>query len=112
MIDTYNPEDFERLKQEVETLVGRSVKTPKDFEFLSRQIEGYTNETISVSTLKRMWGYVASPCKPSKYNLNLLSRMIGYSDWEAFSGGNEVMSSSRFFVKSKLIAMPCRRGNR
>lgn len=55
MIDTYNPEDFERLKQEVETLVGRSVKTPKDFEFLSRQIEGYTNETISVSTLKRMW---------------------------------------------------------
>ena len=86
MIDNYNPEDFERLKQEVETLVGRSVKTPKDFEFLSRQIEGYTNETISVSTLKRMWGYVASPCKPSKYNLNLLSRMIGYSDWEAFSG--------------------------
>ena len=75
MIDNYNPEDFERLKQEVETLVGRSVKTPKDFEFLSRQIEGYTNETISVSTLKRMWGYVASPCKPSKYNLNLLSRM-------------------------------------
>lgn len=55
MIDNYNPEDFERLKQEVETLVGRSVKTPKDFEFLSRQIEGYTNETISVSTLKRMW---------------------------------------------------------
>lgn len=30
MIDNYNPEDFERLKQEVETLVGRSVKTPKD----------------------------------------------------------------------------------
>lgn len=110
MIDNYNPEDFERLKQEVETLVGRSVKTPKDFEFLSRQIEGYTNETISVSTLKRMWGYVASPCKPSKYNLNLLSRMIGYSDWEAFSGGNEVMSSSRFFVKSKLIADALQKG--
>lgn len=110
MIDNYNPEDSERLKQEVETLVGRSVKTPKDFEFLSRQIEGYTNETISVSTLKRMWGYVASPCKPSKYNLNLLSRMIGYSDWEAFSGGNEVMSSSRFFVKSKLIADALQKG--
>ena len=53
-IDNYNPEDFERLKQEVETLVGRSVKTPEDFEFLSRQIEGYTNETISVSTLNHM----------------------------------------------------------
>ena len=79
MVDKYNPEDFERLKQEVETLVGRSIKTPKDFVFLSRQIEGYANETISVSTLKRMWGYVASPCKPSKYNLNLLSRFLRHS---------------------------------
>ncbi len=86
MIDNYNLEDFERLKQEVETLVGRSIKTPKDFVFLSRQIEGYANETISVSTLKRMWGDVASPCKPSKYNLNLLSRMVGYPDLGDFFG--------------------------
>ena len=110
MIDNYNIEDFERLKQEVETLVGRSVKTPKDFVFLSRQIEGYANETISVSTLKRMWGYVASPCKPSKYNLNLLSRMVGYPDWASFVGGQEGLSSSRFFVKSKLIADALQKG--
>lgn len=55
MIDNYNPDIFEQLKLEVETLVGRPIKTPKDFEFLSCQIEGYTRETISVSTLKRMW---------------------------------------------------------
>lgn len=42
MIDNYNPDIFEQLKLEVETLVGRSIKTPKDFEFLSCQIEGYT----------------------------------------------------------------------
>lgn len=65
MIDNYNPDIFEQLKLEVETLVGRPIKTPKDFEFLSCQIEGYTRETISVSTLKRMWGYVASNCNPS-----------------------------------------------
>lgn len=110
MVDKYNPEDFERLKQEVETLVGRSIKTPKDFVFLSRQIEGYANETISVSTLKRMWGYVASPCNPSKYNLNLLSRMVGYPDWASFVGGQEGLSSSRFFVKSKLIADALQKG--
>lgn len=110
MVDNYNIEDFERLKQEVETLVGRSIKTPKDFVFLSRQIEGYANETISVSTLKRMWGYVASPCKPSKYNLNLLSRMVGYPDWASFVGGQEGLSSSRFFVKSKLIADALQKG--
>lgn len=110
MIDNYNPDIFEQLKQEVETLVGRPIKTPKDFEFLSCQIEGYTRETISVSTLKRMWGYVASNCNPSKYNLNLLSRMVGYPDWASFVGGQEGLSSSRFFVKSKLIADALQKG--
>lgn len=110
MIDNYNPDIFEQLKLEVETLVGRPVKTPKDFEFLSCQIEGYTRETISVSTLKRMWGYVASNCNPSKYNLNLLSRMVGYPDWASFVGGQEGLSSSRFFVKSKLIADALQKG--
>ncbi len=63
-----------------------------------------------MSTLKRMWGYVASPCKPSKYNLNLLSRMVGYPDWASFVGGQEGLSSSRFFVKSKLIADALQKG--
>ena len=110
MIDNYNPDIFEQLKLEVENLVGRPIKTPKDFEFLSCQIEGYTRETISVSTLKRMWGYVVSNCKPSKYNLNLLSRMVGYPDWSSFVGGQEGLSSSRFFVKSKLIADALQKG--
>lgn len=110
MIDNYNPDIFEQLKLEVETLVGRPIKTPKDFEFLSCQIEGYTRETISVSTLKRMWGYVASNCNPSKYNLNLLSRMVGYPDWASFVGGQEGLASSRFFVKSKLIADALQKG--
>lgn len=104
MVENFKQEDFEQLKKEVEALVGRTIKSPRDFEFLSRQIQGYTRESISVSTLKRMWGYVASISKPGLYNLNLLSRMVGYSDWDAFVGGQNGDYSSRFFVKSKLIA--------
>ena len=48
MVEHFNQEDFERLKHEVETLVGRTIMSPKDFEFLTCQIQGYTNETISV----------------------------------------------------------------
>ena len=77
MVEDYRKEDFERLKSEVETLVGRKIASPKDFAFLMRQIHGYTQETISVSTLKRMWGYVNSNTKHSKFNLDLLSRMVG-----------------------------------
>lgn len=87
MVEDYRKEDFERLKSEVETLVGRKIASPKDFAFLMRQIHGYTQETISVSTLKRMWGYVNSNTKHSKFNLDLLSRMVGYAGWDAFVAG-------------------------
>lgn len=56
MVTNLRQEDLDRLKEEVENLVGRKIKSPKDFDFLSRQIQGYTQEKISVSTLKRMWG--------------------------------------------------------
>lgn len=88
----------------MELLVGRKIRSPKDFDFLARQILGYMNEKISVSTLKRMWGYVASESKPSLFNLDLLSRMVGYPDWNAFVGGQDSSASSRFFMRSKLIA--------
>ena len=54
MVEHFNQEDVERLKNEVETLVGRTIMSPKDFELLTCKIQGYTNETICVSTLKRM----------------------------------------------------------
>ena len=104
MVEDYRKEDFERLKSEVETLVGRKIASPKDFAFLMRQIHGYTQETISVSTLKRMWGYVNSNTKHSKFNLDLLSRMVGYAGWDAFVQGQDSVASSRFFMKSELIA--------
>ncbi len=104
MVEKYNKEDLDRLKEEVEKLVGRTINSPKDFEFLSRQILGYTHESLSVSTLKRMWGYVTCSSCPSRYNLDLLSRMVGYPGWDAFVGGVDEGRSSRFFVKSKLMA--------
>lgn len=100
----YNQDKFNQLKTDIETLVGRTIKTPKDFEFLSRQIQGYTQESVSVSTLKRMWGYVTSTSNPSQYNLNLLSRMVGFADWNAYCQEGGGIASSHFFLKSKLIS--------
>ena len=112
MVENYKQEDFERLKEEVETLVGRTIKSPKDFDFLARQVKGYMKENVSVSTLKRMWGYVNCTSKPSLFNLDLFSRMVGYSDWESFVEGQDGEGSSRFFVKSKLVAEALDAGDR
>ena len=111
-MEKYRQEDLDRLKKEVETLVGRKVKSPKDFDFLSQQILGYMKEGISVSTLKRMWGYVPSSSNPSRFNLDLLSRMVGYPGWDAFVGGQDEGASSHFFVKSKLVADALEVGDR
>lgn len=104
MTERYSDEDIDRLKKEVEVLVGRTIKSPKDFEYLSGQIFGYMKTNLSISTLKRLWGYVASTSHPSRFNLDLLSRMVGYSDWSAFLNRQEGEASSRFFMKSKLVA--------
>lgn len=95
MVDNYKQEDLDRLKEEVETFVGRTVNTPKDFVFLSKLIKEHMKESISVSTLKRMWGYVSYTSKPSMYNLNLLSRMVGYRDWNNFRGGRKRVYAAR-----------------
>lgn len=42
------------------------------------------HETISISTLKRLWGYVDGASKTRNSTLNLLSRFIGYQDWDDF----------------------------
>lgn len=102
--------DLARLKKEVETLMGRTMKTPRDFDYLSCQILGYMGETISVSTLKRMWGYVKASSKPSLYNLDLLSHMVGYPDWVSFCEQKGELDSSRFFVKSKLMSQALEEG--
>lgn len=100
----YNEEQIDRLKTSVERVVGRKILHPKDFEFLSRQIEGYVGEHISVSTLKRVWGYVTSNSDLSAYTLDILSKMIGYEGWQSFcqeeSDGEE---SSHKLICRKLF---------
>ena len=48
--------DIQRLKEKVETVVGKKIETPRDFNFLSKQVEGFTGESLSASTLKRVGG--------------------------------------------------------
>ena len=75
----YRDEDIQRLKEKVEIVAGKSIKTPRDFNFLSKQVEGFTGESLSASTLKRVWGYVDTECKQSKYTLDTLAQMVGYA---------------------------------
>ncbi len=72
------------LKQAVELSFGRTPASPYDFDSLSIQIQTATNEKLSISTLKRFWGYVNSSHTPTYTTLSVLARYAGCRDWNSF----------------------------
>ena len=48
------------LKKETEQKADRRMSTPMDFDFLSLKIKETIGDTVSPSTIKRLWGYVSS----------------------------------------------------
>lgn len=110
----YNKEQIERLRNAIELVVGRKIIHPRDFDFLSKQINGYVGEHISVSTLKRVWGYVSMTSDLSRFTLNVLSRVIGYDCWESFANesGTEEEENSHRIVCRKLFTSSLNPGDR
>lgn len=75
---------LETLKARVAIKFGNTPRTPTDFNLLSSEITKVTGLTIGISTLKRIWGYVPSNHGTTYSTLSLLSKYVGYSDWDAF----------------------------
>ena len=73
-----------RLCSQIEDALGRGMRTPKDFEYLSRRIFARLKVMVSVSTLKRIWGYVGGEVEPRRATLDILARFLGYSDFDDF----------------------------
>lgn len=71
--------------------------TNYDFEKLSEAISGATGVTLSISTLKRLWGKVTYKNVPALNTLNTLARFAGYEDWR---GLKKNVSGLKFEVES------------
>jgi hypothetical protein len=56
----------------------------QDFEALSAQIYDHTQVTLSVSTLKRVWGKVKYDNFPALTTLNTLAIFAGFESWRHF----------------------------
>ena len=78
-----SPEVLE-LKKQVEARLDRKMKTPKDFSFLRSSIWESNHEIISATTLKRLWGYIKGADEMRISTLDILSRFLGFNDWEGF----------------------------
>ena len=99
-----NAPHIAQLRAAIEASLHHKLRTPKDFDFLTQQIWERQHEYVSATTLKRLWGYLENDTQPRTMTLTLLSRFLGYHNWDDFiensSGSQECQSQ---FVMSRHI---------
>lgn len=91
--------EIAELKHRIETNLKRKMKTPTDFIFLSGAVFERTRETMSPTTLKRLWGYLDGADQTRNSTLEILSQFLGFNGWDQFveeigkdSGSDKVLS--------------------
>lgn len=64
--------------------LGYIPSTPTEFNELSREIQKKTGRSLSLSSIKRIWGYVRYEGFPSVTTLTTLAQYNDFKDWESF----------------------------
>ena len=107
------PEIYE-LRLRIEASIKRKIETPADFDFLRGIIWERTHEQISTSTLKRLWGYVDGIDNARNSTLNVLSKALGYENWDAFilKLKSENMDNSDLVMSESMSSSDLKIGDR
>src|SRR5919199_27786 len=77
----------------------------QDFEQLSERIGEHTGVSLSVTTLKRVWGRVKYNSAPTTTTLNALSAFVGYESWREFKNTTLIKESA---VAQQAVVEPPR----
>lgn len=72
------------LCRAVEQKMQMAITRPRDFTLLSRSIGHEVGDTLSSTTLKRIWGYLSDGTRPQRSSLSVLARYVGFSSWAQF----------------------------
>ena len=84
--------------------------TTQDFEELSIRIQDSTEQVISATTLKRLWGRVAYDNKPSRHSLDTLALFLEYDSWRTFTSAHPEEPDNAVPSTSSENAAPKHRG--
>jgi N-acetylneuraminic acid mutarotase len=66
----------ETIKKKIEVQYGHSIRYSKDCEALAAHISTKVGLNISASTVKRLFGFVKSTSKPTKYTLDIIAHYL------------------------------------
>lgn len=89
--------------EQIESIVDRGPSATwavYDFEKLSSAIYERTQVSLSVTTLKRLWGRLKYDSAPTLTTLNALAQFAGYADWRDFKQNQDARN------RPEVIASP------
>ena len=105
---------IEHLKKLLCEAVDRQMNRASDFVFLQAYIFERTRENIGINTLKRIWNYGNAPVVPRIFTLDVLSKAIGYRNFEDMKRlyGDEGADSSDKVLGKVVTSSELRPGDR
>ena len=95
---------LERCKSKIEEELGWGDSSrwhTTDYETLSARIHERTGVTLSIATLKRLWGKIRYDSKPTPTTLNTLAQYLGYESWRSFRVSEEANRKKIVTVTAK-----------
>ena len=99
-----------KLRTDLSARLGKTIESPTDFNRLALEIKRTTGEQLSVSTIKRIFGYTPSTGSPTKSTLSVLARWLGYRGWadycERVNGDSDFLNG--YTVRSADLAVGSR----
>jgi len=95
MMNNTHSHEISFLIEEVAKRYGGRLKTTTDFDALEAAIGETLGETVSSSSLKRLWGYVSLQPKQRRSTLDILARYAGRDSYQALC--KELLETSDFF---------------
>ncbi|QHW00959.1 hypothetical protein [Spirosoma endbachense] len=118
MVTQQEGHELDRCRRLIEEKVGWGSGegwATQDFERLSELIAGQTGVSLSVTTLKRVWGRVKYESAPTTTTLNALVQFAGYENWQQFKNTSQVQSIAppvAIGIVASTIPKPVRRATR
>lgn len=103
--------EIQTLLNKVQDIENLSFLTPKAFDNLSTEIFKKTKNQISVSTLKRLWGYVNSRSSVRISTLDILSQYVGFYNFNDFQKEQQKNNSSGFLEQETIISSSLKVGS-
>ena len=85
--------------------LGSTPATPTEFCEAIMKIRKKTGRSISLSSVKRIWGYVSYDSFPSATILNTLAQFNGFKSWDTFLlGDNGSVSDDSAFIEESVVS--------